>query len=143
MRTGWPRRATRGKKVIAVAPDYADNVKFADEWLAPAPGTDGALAMAMGHVTLKEFFVDLVTPHFDDYGKRYTDLPLPGQPRAARRHVRPWQVLTASDLGDLLIPGYYDGALRDFGLLVAAVALARLAGAFRSPAARVAAAQQS
>ena len=23
-----------------VAPDYADNVKFADEWLAPTPGTD-------------------------------------------------------------------------------------------------------
>ena len=40
----------RGQKVIAVSPDYADNVKFADEWLAPAPGTDGALAMAMGHL---------------------------------------------------------------------------------------------
>ena len=48
----------RGQKVIAVAPDYADNVKFADEWLPAAPGTDGALAMAMGHVILKEFFVD-------------------------------------------------------------------------------------
>ena len=32
----------------------------------------------------------------------------------------------------LLIPGYYDVALRDFGLLVAALALARLAQAFRS-----------
>ena len=31
----------------------------------------------------------------------------------------------------LLIPGYYDVALRDFGLLVAALALARLAWAFR------------
>ena len=40
----------RGQKVIAVAPDYADNVKFADEWLPAKPGTDGALAMAMGHV---------------------------------------------------------------------------------------------
>src|SRR5665811_2277758 len=35
----------RGQKVIAVAPDYADNVKFADEWLPAKPGTDGALAM--------------------------------------------------------------------------------------------------
>ncbi|NTW40467.1 MAG: nitrate reductase subunit alpha, partial [Cellulomonadaceae bacterium] len=34
----------RGQKVVAVSPDYADNVKFADEWLAPQPGTDGALA---------------------------------------------------------------------------------------------------
>ena len=30
----------RGQKVIAVAPDYADNVKFADEWLPARPGTD-------------------------------------------------------------------------------------------------------
>jgi hypothetical protein len=34
----------------------------------------------------------------------------------------------------LLIPGYYDVALRDFGLFVAAVALARLAWAFRMSA---------
>ncbi|MFD7256843.1 hypothetical protein [Streptomyces sp. NPDC059874] len=33
----------------------------------------------------------------------------------------------------LSIPGYYDIALRDFGLLLAAVALARLAAAHRSP----------
>ena len=31
----------------------------------------------------------------------------------------------------LLLPGFYDIALRDFGLLVAAVALARLATVFR------------
>ena len=30
----------RGQKVVAVAPDYADNVKFADEWLPAKPGTD-------------------------------------------------------------------------------------------------------
>ncbi|MFJ8196457.1 nitrate reductase subunit alpha [Streptomyces sp. NPDC096152] len=65
----------RGQKVVAVSPDYADNVKFADEWLAPQPGTDGALAMAMGHVVLKEFFVDRPTPYFTHYVKRYTDLP--------------------------------------------------------------------
>ena len=65
----------RGQKVVVVAPDYADNVKFADEWLAIAPGTDGALAMSMGHVVLKEFFVDRQTPYFTDYTKKYTDLP--------------------------------------------------------------------
>ena len=65
----------RGQKVIAVAPDYADNVKFADEWLPAQPGTDGALAMAMGHVILKEFFVDRQVDYFTDYVKRYTDLP--------------------------------------------------------------------
>ncbi|MGC0400431.1 nitrate reductase alpha subunit [Streptomyces sp. SAI-126] len=65
----------RGQKVVAVAPDYADNVKFADEWLPAQPGTDGALAMAMGHVILKEFFVDRSTPYFTGYVKQYTDLP--------------------------------------------------------------------
>ena len=65
----------RGQKVIAVAPDYADNVKFADEWLPAKPGTDAALAMAMGHVVLKEFFVDRQTPYFTEYVKSYTDLP--------------------------------------------------------------------
>ena len=65
----------RGQKVIAVAPDYAENVKFADEWVRAQPGTDGALAMAMGHVIFKEFYVDNPTPFFVDYAKTYTDLP--------------------------------------------------------------------
>ncbi|MBA2946605.1 nitrate reductase subunit alpha [Streptomyces himalayensis] len=65
----------RGQKVVVVAPDYADNAKFADEWLHPHPGTDGALALAMGHVVLKEFFVDRETPFFADYVRKFTDLP--------------------------------------------------------------------
>ena len=31
--------------------------------------------MAMGHVVLKEFFVDRQVPRFTEYVKRYTDLP--------------------------------------------------------------------
>jgi nitrate reductase alpha subunit len=65
----------RGQKVVVVSPDYADNTKFADEWLPARPGTDAALAMAMGHVILKEFFVDRSTKRFDAYVKKYTDLP--------------------------------------------------------------------
>ena len=38
----------RGQKVVVVSPDYSDHTKFADDWLAAAPGTDGALGMAMG-----------------------------------------------------------------------------------------------
>ena len=57
----------RGTKVVTVSPDYADNTKFADEWLPAQAGTDAALAMAMGHVLLKEFFVDRRTPFFVDY----------------------------------------------------------------------------
>ncbi|MGI9557383.1 MAG: molybdopterin-dependent oxidoreductase, partial [Solirubrobacterales bacterium] len=40
----------RGQKVVVVSPDYAGHTKFADHWLPAEAGTDGALAMAMGHV---------------------------------------------------------------------------------------------
>src|SRR5690349_12413037 len=102
----------RGQKVVVVAPDYADNVKFADEWLPAAPGTDGALAMAMGHVVLKEFFVDRQVDYFEDYTRRFTDLPFLvcleeyGAPAAdgeratdGARPLRPGKFLTAADLG--------------------------------------------
>ena len=90
----------RGQKVIAVAPDYAENVKFADEWVSPAPGTDGALAMAMGHVVLKEFFVDSTTPFFEAYDKQYTDLPhlVCLEPGPDGVH-RPGKFLVEGDLG--------------------------------------------
>ncbi|WNS73568.1 nitrate reductase subunit alpha [Bacillus sp. DTU_2020_1000418_1_SI_GHA_SEK_038] len=64
-----------GTKVVGVSPDYAEYDKFADIWLPAKPGTDGALAMAMTHVILKEFYVDRETPYFTDYAKQYTDLP--------------------------------------------------------------------
>ncbi|WP_156250438.1 nitrate reductase subunit alpha [Pseudactinotalea terrae] len=90
----------RGQKVVVVAPDYADNVKFADEWLPAAPGTDAALAMAMGHVVLREFFVDNQVDYFTDYVRQYTDLPylirLEEMPDGA---ARPGKFLTAADLG--------------------------------------------
>jgi len=97
----------RGQKVVAVAPDYADNVKFADEWLPARPGTDGALAMAMGHVILQEFFVDRQTPYFLDYVRQYTDLPylVVLDPEASTDPTRdpvhrPGKFLTAADLPD-------------------------------------------
>ncbi|MET9311904.1 nitrate reductase subunit alpha [Kribbella sp. NPDC003505] len=89
----------RGQKVVAVAPDYADNVKFADEWLPAAPGTDGALAMAMGHVILQEFFVDRETPYFTQYAKTYTDLPYLIRLDETDGSYRPGKFLTAADLG--------------------------------------------
>jgi nitrate reductase / nitrite oxidoreductase, alpha subunit len=89
----------RGQKVIAVSPDYADNVKFADEWLPAQPGTDGALAMAMGHVVLREFFVDRQVDYFQDYVKRYTDLPFLVKLEESEGGYRPGKMLTAADLG--------------------------------------------
>ena len=90
----------RGQKVVVCSPDYSDATKFADEWLAPAPGTDGALAMAMGHVTLREFFVESTTPYFDSYVKRFTDLPfLVTLDQRADGTFVPGRFLTAQDLG--------------------------------------------
>ncbi|BCJ46671.1 nitrate reductase subunit alpha [Actinoplanes ianthinogenes] len=86
----------KGTKVVAVSPDYADNVKFADDWLAPHPGTDGALAMAMGHVVLKEFFVERQVPYFQDYVRTFTDLPF----LVTIADGKADRFLTAADLGD-------------------------------------------
>ncbi|MEE2045210.1 molybdopterin-dependent oxidoreductase, partial [Nocardiopsis tropica] len=89
----------RGQKVVVVSPDYSDATKFADEWLAPHPGTDGALAMAMGHVILKERFVDRTTPRFEDYVRRYTDLPFVVSLDSRDGRLVPGKFLTAADLG--------------------------------------------
>lgn len=89
----------RGQKVVAVAPDYAENVKFADEWVTTAPGTDGALAMAMGHVVMKEFLVDQQVPFFTDYNKQFTDLPhLICLEPTADGVYRPGKYLVAGDI---------------------------------------------
>ncbi len=66
----------KGTKIVTVTPDYSEASKFGDIWLAPKQGTDAALAMAMGHVILKEYHA---TPgkssYFEDYCRRYSDMP--------------------------------------------------------------------
>ncbi|HET7173313.1 MAG TPA: nitrate reductase subunit alpha [Nocardioidaceae bacterium] len=91
----------RGQKVVVVSPDYSDHTKFADDWLPAAPGTDAALAMAMGHVVLTEFFRDRTVPYFDGYVKKYTDLPflVTLRPGSDGAYV-PGRFLSAADLGD-------------------------------------------
>lgn len=89
----------RGTKVVTVSPDYADNTKFADEWLPAQAGTDAALAMAMGHVMLKEFFVEREVPFFADYVRQYTDLPfLVTLERRDDGTLTPSKFLTAKDI---------------------------------------------
>ncbi|MGV0635529.1 nitrate reductase subunit alpha [Mycolicibacillus trivialis] len=93
----------RGQKVVVVSPDYSDHTKFADDWLAANPGTDGALAMAMGHVVLTEFFRDRQVPYFQTYVKTYTDLPFLVTLRARDGDTSgyvPDRFLTAADLGE-------------------------------------------
>ena len=90
----------KGQKVVVVSPDFSDHTKFADDWLAAAPGTDGALAMAMGHVVLSEFFRDRQVPYFTEYVKTYTDLPFLVTLDEHGDAVRPGGFLTAAELGD-------------------------------------------
>ena len=66
----------KGAKSVVVCPDYSEASKFADLWMAPKQGTDSALAMAMGHVILKEFHVDRQAEYFRDYCRKYSDMPM-------------------------------------------------------------------
>ncbi len=66
----------KGTKAAVVSPDYAEATKFADLWLHPKQGTDSALAMAMGHVILREYHLQRTVPYFHDYIRKYSDLPL-------------------------------------------------------------------
>ncbi len=90
----------RGTKVVSVSPDYADNTKFADEWMPCAAGTDGALAMAMGHVILSECYVRKQVPFFVDFSRRYTDLPFLVKLEERGDMLVPGKNLTAADLGE-------------------------------------------
>ena len=89
----------RGQKVVVVSPDYSDHTKFADDWLAANPGTDGALAMAMGHVMLSEFYRERQVPRFEEYARTYTDLPFLVALRERGDGWVPDHFLTAVDLG--------------------------------------------
>lgn len=92
----------KGTKSVVVSPDYAEATKFADLWLHPKQGTDAALALAMGHVMLREFHLERTVPYFDDYVRRYSDMPMlvrlvrRGDGYVADRLVR------ASDFADAL-----------------------------------------
>ena len=66
----------KGAKSVVVSPDYSEAAKFSDMWLHPKAGTDAALAMAMGHVILREFHLDRQAEYFEEYCRQYTDMPM-------------------------------------------------------------------
>ncbi|PIO96143.1 nitrate reductase subunit alpha [Pleomorphomonas carboxyditropha] len=88
----------KGTKSAVVSPDYAEATKFADIWLAPKQGTDAALALAMGHVILREFHLDRRVDYFDDYTRRYTDMPFLVRMEEKDGHLIPQRLLRASEL---------------------------------------------
>ena len=86
----------RGAKTVAVTPDYSEVAKLSDEWLHPKQGTDAALAMAMGHVMLREFhFGAQKSDYFESYCRSYTDMPL--LVRLAEREIRGGRRILAAD----------------------------------------------
>ena len=110
------------RTVFTVAPILFGLDKFTnllvqwDTYLAPwindlVPGTGAQAMYAVGVVEILAGVVVAVAPRFGAW------------------LVAAW--LGGIILNLLTLPGYYDVALRDFGLLVGAVALARLAQAYR------------
>ncbi len=94
----------KGTKSVVVCPDYSEASKFADMWISVKQGTDAALAMAMGHVMLREYHVDRKVPYFNDYVKRYTDMPMLVRLVEQDGRLVPERMLRAAD---------FDGALSE------------------------------
>jgi anaerobic selenocysteine-containing dehydrogenase len=66
----------KGTKSVVISPDSSEAAKLGDMWLSPRAGTDSALAMAMGHVILKEFHIERQVPYSQNYIRKSTDMPL-------------------------------------------------------------------
>ena len=92
----------KGATVVTVTPDYSEASKFADIWLNPKQGTDAALALAMGHVILKEWHLAGRSPYFEDYCRRYTDMPFLVRLRPVEGGYVPDRMLRAADMPDAL-----------------------------------------
>ena len=113
----------KGTKTVAITPDYSEVAKLSDQWLAPKQGTDSALALAMGHVILKEFHLDKPSDYFLNYARRYTDMPMLVllEPREDGSYA-PGRMLRAADLVDNLgeanNPDWKTVALNEAGELV-------------------------
>jgi nitrate reductase alpha subunit len=92
----------KGTKSVVITPDYSEASKFSDLWLNPKQGTDAALAMAMGHVILKEFHVDNPSEYFDNYTRKYSDFPMLVKLIEKDGRLIPDRMVRASDFADSL-----------------------------------------
>ncbi len=90
----------RGAKSVVVAPDYNEAAKFGDMWLHPKQGTDAALALALGHVVLREFFIERQSAYFSDYTRRFTDFPVLVRLDEQDGRLVPGRFLRAAELPD-------------------------------------------
>jgi nitrate reductase alpha subunit len=92
----------KGTKSAVICPDYSEASKFGDVWLNPKQGTDAALAMAFGHVVLREYHLDRQAEYFEQYSRENTDMPnLVRLVKKDGRYV-PDRLVRASDFSDEL-----------------------------------------
>ncbi|MCE4613620.1 MAG: nitrate reductase subunit alpha [Desulfurococcales archaeon] len=110
----------RGTKIVVVSPDFSEHTRFADVWIPARAGSDGALALAMAHVILKEYYVERSVEFFIDYAKRFTDLPFLVVLEERNGRYRPGKFLRLSDLdaSEYLDPRYGEEKLPEWKLLV-------------------------
>ena len=88
----------KGTKSVVVSPDYAEATKFADLWLNPKQGTDAALALAMGHVILREYHLDRQAKYFEDYVRKYADMPMLVRLEKKGKGYVPGRLLRAAEI---------------------------------------------
>lgn len=72
------RAIEKGARLVVVDPYLSDTAVKGHEWLAVRPGTDGALALAMGHVIVRDGlwdkeFVAMWTTGFEEYAEYVRD----------------------------------------------------------------------
>ena len=88
----------KGTKSAVICPDYSEAAKFGDVWLNAKQGTDAALAMAFGHVILREFHLDRKVEYFEDYTRKYSDFPMLVKLEEKNGRLVPGRFLRADDL---------------------------------------------
>jgi thiosulfate reductase/polysulfide reductase chain A len=74
----WNRGRAKGAKMVYVDPFYSQTGAKSDEWVPIRPGTDGAFALAIGHVLVKKdlvnkAFIDEWCVGFDAYARYVAD----------------------------------------------------------------------
>jgi thiosulfate reductase/polysulfide reductase chain A len=74
----WNRGRAKGAKMVYVDPFYSQAAAKSDEWVPIRPGTDGAFALAIGHVLIRKDLVDKSFVNewcvgFDEYAKYVAD----------------------------------------------------------------------
>ena len=92
----------KGTKTVAITPDYSEVAKLTDEWVHAKQGTDSAVAMAMGHVILKNFHVEKPSAYFREYVRTTTDFPYLVLLDESEKGWQQGRFLRASDLDNNL-----------------------------------------